>query len=426
MKKRAWRRREFLEGSVAAVAFVAGRRAAAARVRPIGANDRINIGMIGCGKRAEGHAYLLKGAADAGEKIAVVACCDIWKKRQETFPDLVKKLFVYRPEAYGDYRRVLERRDIDAVLIATPAHQHCGQLLDSVRAGKHVYVEKPIAPLAGDLPALKECYRVVSESKVVVQHGTQGSSHPATEAVKAFIASGKLGRLFRIESSISTYEPYWNFYDGPKKEEETDWRAFLYNKSYRPFDPDQEAAWMGYHDFSSGPIGGWMSHFSNFVHHATGCGCPTAAVAYGGIVAPTSDRRRTAPDNVTVVLEYSEGFITHFVTHFGNTIDNETTKFMFEKGTLRTRYGHWPGTPVWSGEGTPSEKEIPAEKLSIPEAPPHIHHANWLNCIREGKKPNAVMELGYKQGVAVIMGDMSHSLGRKVSYDAAKREVRPA
>lgn len=419
-------RRRFIRNSVSAGIIAAHLNPAASAARVIGANDRINIGLIGCGKRAGGHMHFVKHASDAGANAAIVACCDVWKKQREAWPGRLKKLFTYTPPAHADYRKVLDVREMDAVIIATPAHQHCGQLLDAVKAGKHVYIEKPIAPLAGDMDALNKCCDAVNASNLVVQHGTQGSSHPATQAMGDFIRSGKLGKLFRIESSISNYIPYWNLYNGPAKESETDWKAFLYNKPYRPFDADQQAAWMGYHDFSSGPIGGWMSHFSNYVHHATGCEAPCTATAYGGIFCSSSDPRRTAPDNVTVVLEYAEGFLTHFETHFGSTIDNETTIFMFEKGSVRTRFGHWPGTPTYSNEGVSRGGHGEPEKIAIPEVPGYVHTANWLECIRNGQKPNADMALGYKQGVAVIMGDMAYSLGRKVRFDRESRKALPA
>ena len=98
---------------------------------------------------------------------------------------------------------------------------------------------------------------------------------------------------------------------------------------------------------------------------------------------------------------------------------------MFENGTVRTRFGHWPGTPTYSSEGTPAKEHKEPTVLPIEEVPLHIHMVQWLKCIRRGTKPPADMELGYKQGVAVIMGDMSYSVGRKVIYDKNTQEVRP-
>ena len=277
------------------------------------------------------------------------------------------------------------------------------------------------------LEKLNESYDVVKQTGIVIQHGTQGSSGPQTPALRDFLADGKLGKLFRVETTISLPEPYWNSYtEGPKTEQETDWKAFLYGKPYRPFDPDVHAAWMGYYDFSSGPIGGWLPHFINFVHAVTGCGFPKTATAWGGIYAPASDPRRTAPDNVSVVLEYDDGFHTHFVTHFGSDANTETVLFMLEKGMVRTRFPHDPGNPVYSSEGV--SDDTPEQKL-LDEDPPYpgtTHAKNWFDCIRNGGEPTADMEMGYKQGIAVVMSDTAYRLGRKVVFDPQKREINPA
>lgn len=416
------KRREFLRKSAAAGAALSA-ITAAGHARAIGANDRIKLGLIGCGGRMAGLVNYAKGA---DENVTVTAICDVWRQKRDAWTAQIEKLFGAKPKAYVDYRKLLEEADVDAVVIATPAHQHCGQTIDAARAGKHVYVEKPLAPLMESLQPLNRCYDVVKETGIVIQHGTQGSSAEGTFALKDFLAGGKLGKVFRIESTINHYVPYWNHYKGPQEEKETDWKGFLYGKEPRPFDADQHAAWMGYQDFSSGPIGGWMAHFSNFVHAVTGCQCPVAATAFGGIYAPTSDRRRTAPDNVTVVLEYAEGFYTQFVTHFGSSLNNETTFFMAEKGLVQTRFGHWPGDPVYSSKGV--DDKIPEQKLlgKDPPYPGTAHMADWFSAIRDGGQTNADMEMGYRQGIAIILGDTAHRLARKVVFDKEKREVRPA
>jgi predicted dehydrogenase len=426
MKSPKCSRRQFLATSLltgAGAVVASSKLSSSGLARTLGANDRIHIGLIGCGGRMGGLVHSLKSA---NANATVAAICDVWSQQRDSWTTHIERTFGAKPQAYADYRRLLERPDLDAVIIATPAHQHCGQAMDAARAGKHIYVEKPLAPVLDSLESLNRCYDTVKKSGIVIQHGTQGSSAIETFALRDFLAEGKLGKAFRIQSTISLYEPYWNQYRGPQKEEETDWKAFLYGKDYRPFAPDQHAAWMGYHDFSSGPIGGWMSHFSNFVHAVTGCECPVAATAFGGVYAPTSDRRRTAPDNVSVILEYGEGFYTQFVTHFGSSYNTETTWFMLAEGLVQTRFGHYPGNPVYSSKGV--DDSIPETKLLDKDTPdPGVAHmANWLACIRSGNQTNANMAMGYKQGIAVIMGDAAYRLARKVIFDKDKREIRPA
>ena len=418
-------RRRFLQDGMAAGAaagLAVSRMTAASYGRVIGSNERIRLGLVGCGGRGR---FIIKNMVKpANANTALVAISDIWKHRLNTYPGEAEQLLGAQPKAYADYRKLLDRPDVDAVIIATPAHQHCGQTIDAVQAEKHVYVEKPIAPVAADLAALNACYDAVKNSKLAVQNGSQGVSCPATRAVKQFIADGKLGKLFRVESTETSRVPYWMRYKGPATEAETDWKAFLYNRDYRPFDAHQHASWMGYHDFSSGAICGWMSHFINFVHFATGCACPVSVTAFGGDYAPTNDPRCDAPDQVTVILEYAEGFHTQFVSHFGSSLNTETTVFMFEKGSLRTGFGHNIGNPTYSGSGV--NDAIEARKLLDfdPPYPGTAHVTNWLDCIRNGGEPNANMDYGYKQGIAVIMGDMAYSLGRRVTFDKQKREIR--
>ena len=427
MKQHEPTRREFMGGAVvagAAAGLALSPQSAASAARVIGANDRINLGLIGCGGR--GPWILQNMVKPSNANTALVAVCDIWKHRQKTYPSEAAEQFGLKPKVYADYHKLLEDPEVDAVIIATPAHQHCRQTIDAVTAGKHVYVEKPIAPVASDLAELNECYDVVSASKPAVQHGSQGVSCPAARAVKDFIAEGRLGKLFRAESVESLPVPYWIPYKGPKTEDDTDWKAFLYNRAYRPFDAHQHASWMGYHDFSSGAICGWMSHFINTFHFVTGCAFPVAATAFGGRYAPTNDPRCDAPDQVTVVLEYEEGFHTQFTSHFGSSIDSESTLYMFEKGALRTRFGHNLGNPSYSSEGV--DTSIEAQKLLDvdPTYPGQAHVSNWFDCIRNGGQPNANMEYGYKQGIAVLLGDMAYTLGRRVIFDREKREIRPA
>ncbi len=415
-------RRALLRGGLAAGAGIGlSRMTAASYAAVLGANERINLGLIGCGGR--GPWVMQNMVKPANANAALLATCDVWKQRREGYPGQAEKLFGAKPKAYADYRELLEHPGLDAVVIATPDHQHCGQTIDAVEAGKHVYVEKPLAAVAKDLEHLNRCHEVVKRSKVVVQNGTQGVSCPAARAIRQFISERKLGKLFRVEATESWPIPFWVNYAGPKTEEETDWKAFLYNRPARPFDAHQHASWMGYHDFSSGPIGGWMSHFINCVHFATGCGFPKKATGYGGRYAPGNDPRCDAPDQTTVVLEYAEGFHAQFVTHFGSTIHDESTVFMFEKGSLRTKFGHQLGNPTYSSEGV--SDEIPPTKL-LEEDPPYpgqAHVENWLDCIRNGGVPNANMDYGYKQGIAVLMGDAACTLGRQVTFDESKREI---
>ncbi len=421
-------RRDFIRRGLAtgaAMGVLSSRMTTSGLAHAAGANDRIRIGLIGCGIRSNWLASNWLFEAAQAHNAQVVAVCDVWRQKREATAAAMKKKYGVEQKVLSDYRHVLDDKDVDAVLIATPDHQHCTMLIDAVKAGKDVYIEKPIAM---ELDELNRAYDAVKASKSIVQNGTQGRSCAGASTARDFIQSGKLGTLIRVEESRSFWRPYWNGYRGPEKESDTDWRGFLMHRPYRPFDSDQHGAWMGYRDFSSGTCGGWMSHFIDLCHYITGCGFPVAAVAHGGIFSPTSDRRRTCPDTFTGILEYAEGFTTLYTTHFGNGANDYVTYFG-TKGTMQIDAPDgWPNgiRPRVSGVGSDDPQKLPKEEVALENNVIEPHLVNWLKCIRSRKAPIADMEAGYKQGVAVILADRAMVEGRKMTFDPAKREIRPA
>jgi predicted dehydrogenase len=184
---------------------------------------------------------------------------------------------------------------------------------------------------------------------------------------------------------------------------------------------------MGYRDFSTGTVGGWMSHFSDLIHFIAGCGFPKYGVAQGGLYSPTSKKGRTCPDTLTAILEYPEGFATSYTTHFGNGA-NDYMMFFGTRGVMRTGAPDgWPNgiEPVVSGEGSDAPDAL-KDKKALPNQLVETHMANWLKCIRTRKPPNADVDAGYKHGIAVLLGDRAFVEGRKMVFDPARREIRPA
>jgi predicted dehydrogenase len=423
-------RRDFFQQSNA-LALAGGAALAATAAAPgiargaVGANDRIRIGIIGCGGR--NHFLMNRWVYEAcqAHNGTVVACCDIWRQRREPFAGEIEKKYGAKAKVFADYRKLLEDKDIDAVTIATPDHQHCTMLIDAVKAGKDVYIEKPIAMNMEELNAACDA---VKAAGAVVQNGTHGRSREGAQTARDFIRSGKLGKIIRIEESRSFYNPYWNGYVGPEKEEDTDWKAFLMNRPDRPFDRDQHGAWMGYRDFSTGTCGGWMSHFSDVNHYIMGCGFPKYGWGQGGIYSPTSKPGRTCPDTFTGILEYPEGFTTSYTTHFGNGANDYVTIFA-TRGIMRLGPPDgWPNgiEPRVSGLGSEDPQKLPEAEAALENNLVEGHVENWLRCIRSREKPAANMDEGYKHGVAVLLCDMAMVAGRKMMFDPEKREIRPA
>jgi len=305
-------------------------------------------------------------------------------------------------------------KDVDAVVISTPDHLHCTMLRDAIRAGKDVYIEKP---LAMNMKELIEAVDTVKRSTRIVQVGTQVRSWPSSVSARAFVSSGGLGRIFKIEQSRNGYRPYWHSYgERPVEESDVDWKAFLQNRKFRPWNADQYTAWYGYREFSLGPQTGFMSHFVDLVHFVTGAKFPRRVTALGGIYRWKD--ARTAPDSFEAALEYPEGFLVRYSTTFG-TDANSFLKFFGTRGVMDAT--EWDNPWVLSGQ--PGEPDsIPAgAKISQLESTPHMK--NWLECVHSRKEPAAPIEAGYQHAVACLMADQSWVHGARMVYDPAKRQI---
>ena len=380
-----------------------------------GANDRIGIGIIGCGRRNLLD-QVLEFRTQANAEVRAV--CDIWRQQREQASAKVREITGSAPEAVHDYRGLLARGDIDAVVIGTPDHQHCRQLIDSIRAGKDAYVEKP---LAMSMKELRKACQTVKSSDRVVQMGTQVRSFPSAVAARRFVQSGGLGKIFKIEQSRNSYRPYWYRYAERSLEaSDTDWKAFLMHRKYRPWDAQQYAGWFGYREFSRGPHSNLMVHFIDLVHHVTASDAPARVMTMGGSFRWNRDGF-SAPDSVETILEYPDkGFLVRYSTTFG-TRDNSFLKFFGTRGVMDAT--RWSESFKLVGAGVESEDRLAAD-AKIPEAESTPHMLNFLECIRTRREPNAPIEAGYKHSVAVIMSDESLMRGRRIVYDPQKRQIR--
>ena len=380
--------------------------------RVLGANDRLGVAVIGCGERG-----LLGEVLElAGEmNVEVMAVCDTWRQKREQAAAAVHEASGREPRALVHYQDVLAFEDIDAVVIGTPDHQHCTMLRDAVLAGKDVYIEKP---LAMNMSELVEAVDAVKKSGRVVQVGTQVRSFPSSVAARAFVSSGGLGRIFKIEQSRNGYRPYWHRYaERPLRESDVAWEAFLMHSKPRPFNADQYAGWYGYREFSLGPQTGFMSHFVDLVHFITGSKFPNRVTAMGGTFRWKD--ARTAPDSVEALLEYPDGFLVRYNTTFG-TEANSFLKFFGTRGVMDATEWDQP----WKLSGQDGEPDSIPPGARIPEIDSTPHMKNWLECLRTRKEPNAPIEAGYQHTVACLMADESWVRGMRMTYDPVKRQIK--
>ncbi len=384
-----------------------------------GANDKIRVANVGCGRRG-----LLKELMQIKDdaNIEVAAVCDIWRQRREKAAADVKEFTGKAPDQVAEFAKVLARKDIDAVVIGTPDHLHCTMLIEAIKAGKDVYVEKP---LAMNMKELIAAYDAVKKSDRVVQVGTQMRSYPQSAGARQIITSGGIGKILKVEQVRNGYKPYWmsygskEFADMELTEADTDWKAFLGPRKNRPFDADQYRGWFGYRDFSSGPHTNLMAHFIDMVHFATDAKFPKRAVALGGTYL--WKEKFDAPDSVEVAFDYAEGFIVRYTSMFGNSAGN-LAKWYGTRGTLDAKNlgakAHW----TISGEGSGEPDKLKAES-QVPENEPVHHMKNWIDSVRSRKDPIAPIDAAYGHSVACIMAEESMVTGKRLVYDHSKRAL---
>jgi predicted dehydrogenase len=387
----------------------------------LGANERVRVANVGCGRRGLLR-ELIQIKDDA--QLEVAAVCDTWRQKREKAQAQVKEFTGQTPFATSRIDDVLGRKDIDAVVIGTPDHLHCAQLIEAIRAGKDVYVEKP---LAMNMKELVRAYDAVKKSDRIVQIGTQMRSYPQSQGAKQFIASGRLGRVLKVEQARNGYSPYWMSYGGEAfanekpTSEDVDWKAFLGDRKAREFDPVQYQNWYGFRDFSRGPHTNLMVHFIDLAHYLTGLQYPKRVVALGNTYRWKGPY--DAPDSVEVAFDYPEGVMVRYCTMFGNGAGNHA-KWFATRGTLDAKSLSSRETWVASGDGSGEPDKLTSLiDLPRPETPHHMK--NWIDSIRSRQQPLAPIEAGYAHSVAVIMADEALVSGRRMTYDHNRRDVFP-
>jgi predicted dehydrogenase len=412
--QRSSSRREFLKTTSFGATALGMTATSYAKV--VGANDRISIGVIGCGGR--GRNAHMKGvqAHVKAQNIEITAVADPWRLRREIASDMCKDWYGRPARMSVSYRDLLELEDIDAVMIASCDHQHTMHLEATAKAGKDVYCEKP---LAMDFEKLKRAVDAVKAAEIVCQIGTQVRSYPTSTGCRELYKSGVLGKLSRIEQTRNSTQPYWYSRVAEVDPKDVDWKEFLMDAPDQPFRADKFSGWYGYREFSDGPIPGLGSHFVDLIHYITGAKFPESVVAQSGTFTWIDQHQFTCPDHVQATWIYPEGFMVSYTTNFGNSYGNRIC-FMGDQGTLHLT--PWDKPTVSSeGAGKPSSLSAEPEPIKAIDTPDHF--LDWLQCIRNRGTCRAPIEAGYQHAVAVIMAVRASDTGRRITYDPAKREL---
>jgi predicted dehydrogenase len=384
--------------------------------RIIGSNDRISVGIIGCGRQGFGKHMPMIYKHSGSENIEITAICDTWSQAREQAAEKIKEWYGRKPRVFSSYRDLLALKDIDAVTIATCDHQHTTHLEDAVKAGKDVYCEKP---LAMKFERLLKVYDVVKSSNAVVQIGTQQRSLPTMGGSRKLYQTGLLGKMTRIEHCWNLERPYWYDYLKDVKEKDVDWKEFLMDLPIRPFDPVAYACWYGYRGFTDGPVQDMASHFIDLVHYITGAQYPSSCVCHGGIFSSNNDYNFTCPDQVEAIWIYPEGFMASFSANLSNRNGN-AFKLYGSQGLLDITNRNDPFLIVdeESKKKGLIEGKNPVERFELPD-----HYLNWLQCIRTRKEPIAPIDAGFQHAVACIMAVHAYDSGRRITYEPENHRI---
>jgi predicted dehydrogenase len=439
-------RRDFIvKSSMAGMAGYMGSMgfSASSYRRIIGANDRVRVGVVGFSDRHRNDHIpaFLKSSKELN--FDIIAVSDIWKKRREEGKDFLSQRFGHDIQACANNEELYNIKEVDAVMISTADFQHAWHTVEAVKAGRDTYTEKPLAETMEDNRAV---LKAVRESGRIVQIGSQRRSGANYQAAADFVQSGKFGPIVMVELFWNVNQPgRWRrpALVAQMREEDTDWKRFLINRPYEPFDARKHLEFRLFWPYSSGIPGQWMSHQIDTVHWFSGLPHPRSASAGGGIYA-WKDGRRNA-DTLTAVFDYgpqddpSTGFQVLFTSRQTNSAGDTKEIYYSNGGTLNLDTNKISAAGGLT-EGYAKDMGMQANQLpdvSLKELGGKIsteastggdplttaHVRNWMECVRSRKQPNAPIEAGYHHAIAVIMANAAYRTGERVTFDEQTQEV---
>ena len=416
------KRRDFIQRSAAlaagssVISMMPGAFAASPSIP--GANDRILVGAIGVnGMGMSDLRSFLKN-----EGVECIAMCDVDRNVLEKRASETEELQGKAPKLYGDYRKLLENKDLDMVIIGTPDHWHCLPMVEACQAGKDVYVEKPIAN------SIEECdimIRAQSRYSRVVQVGQWQRSDPHWQDAVDFVHSGKLGRIRTVKS--------WVYLDWKSRipvlpdepvPEGVDYDFWLGPAPERPFNENRfHFNFRWYWDYAGGLMTDWGVHLLDYALYGMNRYVPNSVMSSGGKYAFPDDARQT-PDTQFAIYEFDDfGLIWESTLGIGqgNYGRAHGVAFIGENGTLVVDRQGWEVIPEKS-QGQPKMDAVPlTPRTGVSGLDRHVQ--NFLECMKTRETPAASMEIGGHIARFAQLGNIAYRTGRKIYWDGEKGEI---
>jgi predicted dehydrogenase len=387
--------------------YGAGAALAAASVESAGgymANDTIEVGCIGTGGRCRA---LMKPLAQI-PGVRIAAICDIYDAHLAE----ARKLADAKAVATKQYRELLERKDINAVLVGSPDHWHVPMTVDACSAGKDVYVEKP---LTHDLKEGQAVIEAQNRNQRVVQVGTQQRSMPHFQKGLDLVKAGRIGKILKVHLT-------WNRNARARMQrvplgvdpQQVDWKAFLGSAPAQPFDEYRFRNWRWFWDFGGGILTDLMVHFIDVVHWYLELEHPSLATAIGNNFA--SKGVWETPDTVQCLLEYANDLQVYFEGTFSNARNGAMIEFMGTEATLYLDRGRYEIHPE-GGKGDHEEWILgsnPRKGQDFYDKPDGelLHLTNWVECLRSRQRPNCPAEAGVSAAAAAHLGNQAFRAGQ--------------
>lgn len=387
--------------------------AARAKIAP---GDKVMVGLIGA--RSQGYNDLASFLKNP--EVECVALCDVDRNVLNRRTDEIIKLGRPKPKLYLDYRNMLENKDIDVVIVGTPDHWHCLQFVDSLEAGRNVYVEKP---LGNSIAEINIMHKAAKKHGRIVQVGQWQRSQPHFVDAIAYIRSGKLGRIRTCKA--------WSYVDWkgavPKAPdsaipEGVDYNTWLGPAQKRPFNINRfHFTWRWYWEYGNGLMTDWGVHLIDYILYGMQKSIPSSVMAIGGKYAFPGDDMVT-PDTMTAVYDFRD--FTMIWEHtigigLGNWERPHGMSYIGENGTLVLDRNGWEVVPEKKRiEAVPVQKNV-GNGLDL-------HVKNFLDCIKNNTPEKLNAGIDVARGVALVaqMGNIAYRTGEKVVWDDPKQQFR--
>jgi predicted dehydrogenase len=414
MTKKSTNRREFIK-QVAASAAV-GLTLPTSHV--LGANDRVRLGIIGPGARGK---ELMKEFLKA-PNVEFVAAADVYTLRLEEVKQVAPQA-----KTVADHRRLLDMKEVDAVIVATPLHCHTRHFLDTLAAGKDLYCEKTMTWSIAEADA---CLEAARKTKQVVGIGLQHQSSGNLADAKQWLKDGLVGKITSVECWMSRNTPrgkgQWvRPIPADCTAGKVQWEAFLNGRSRRPFDANQFINWRLFWDYSGGNVTENMVHQIAFVMRALDLPLPTAAYMSGGVFSEKDGRE--VPDTIAVTLDFPNDLVVTWQSTFSNKHYGIGDRILGSHGTIERLMGV---TDMVTGKSESGLRYYPEKDNRVGgsalEGPTKDvdHYANFVDCVRTRKEPNAPVEIGYRSAVAGHMANMSYRQKQRINAESVRQLSR--